>query len=43
MLACDDVIDVKGQGIDGNGQMTILASLLRALTNLPDKVPVHEL
>ena len=28
MLACDDVIDVKGQGIDGNRRMTILASLL---------------
>jgi hypothetical protein len=42
MLACDDVIDVKGQGIDGNRQTAILASFLRALTNLPDNIPVHE-
>jgi hypothetical protein len=43
MLACDDVIDVKGQGIDGSRQMAILASLVGAPTDLPDKIPVHEL
>jgi hypothetical protein len=43
MLACNDVIDVKRQGIDRNRQMAILTSVLGALTNLLDNVPVHEL
>src|SRR5207248_747361 len=33
--ACLDVIDMKRQRIDGSGQVTILASVLRALPDLP--------
>jgi hypothetical protein len=43
VLACDDVIGVEGQGIESSRKMAILASLLGALTNLPDKITVHEL
>jgi len=43
MLACDDVIDVKGQGIDGSRQTAILASLLGAPADLLGQIPLHEL
>jgi hypothetical protein len=42
MLACLDVIDMKGQRIDGSRQVTILTSVLGALPDLPDKIPSHE-
>jgi hypothetical protein len=42
MLTRNDVIDVKEQRIDGSGKMTILSSVLGALPDLPDIVPVHE-
>ena len=42
MLTCDDVIDVKGQGIEVDGNVTILASALGPLPDLPDNFLVHE-
>ena len=42
MLACNNVIDMKGQRIDGSRKVTILAPALCALPDLLDKVPVHE-
>ena len=42
MLTRNDVIDVKGQRIDGCGKVTILALVVGALPDLPDNVPVHE-
>jgi hypothetical protein len=42
MLARHDMIGVKRQGIRGSRKATILAPVLRALTDPPDKVPVHE-
>ena len=42
MLTCDDVIDVEGQGIEVDGNVTILASALGPLPDLPDNFLVHE-
>ena len=42
MLACNYVIDVKGQTIDVSGKVTILASVLGTLPNFPNSIPVHE-
>ena len=42
VLACDDVIGVKGQRINISGKVTILASALGTLPDFPDNIPVHE-
>src|ERR1039457_4235755 len=42
VLACDDVIDVKGQRIDGSGKVAILASVLGTTPDVPGQIPVHE-
>ena len=39
----NDLIYMKGQGIDGCKQMAILTALFGASTNLPNKIFVHEL
>jgi hypothetical protein len=43
MLACNDVIDVKGQRIDGSRKVAILTSVLGTTPHVPDNIPVHEL
>ncbi len=42
VLTCNDVIDVKGQRIDGSVKVTILTSVLCTLPDFPDNVPIHE-
>src|SRR5712692_6666480 len=43
MLTCNDVIDVKGQRINGRRKVAILTSVLGTKPDLPDNIPVHEL
>ena len=42
MLACDDVINMKGQRIYRCGKVAILAPALGALPAFPDNLSVHE-
>lgn len=41
MLSRDYVIDMKRQRVDMSRKVTILASLLGALPDFPDNIPVH--
>ena len=43
MLACNDVIDVKGQKIDGSRKVAILTAVLGTTPDLPDNITVHGL
>jgi hypothetical protein len=43
MLECYDVIDVKGQRIDGSRKVAILTSVPGTTTDLPDNIAIHEL
>jgi hypothetical protein len=42
VLACNDVVDVKGQRINRSGKVAIFTSVLGATPDLPDHIPVHE-
>ena len=42
MLARDDAIDVKRQRVERGGQVTVFATVLRPLADLPDEFLVHE-
>ena len=43
MLACNDVVDVKRQGVQGGWKVAILTSISGPLADLRDNVAVHEL
>lgn len=42
VLARHDMIGVERQGIHGSRKVAVLASVLRAMPDLPDNVPDHE-
>jgi hypothetical protein len=43
MLARNDMVDVKGQRIDGSRKVAILTSILGTTPDVPDNIPVHGL
>ena len=41
VLTSDDMINVKGQRVEGGGKMTVFTSVAGSLPDVPDDVPVH--